>query len=120
MSTAISFSRQSRWAPFCGLATDSNVAPPSTPSNHVSNASPATARAACAPVAEDTSRKRRMRRLRQALRNADRHGVAVAVARALRRRLPGDDRYGDPLSVSGRAPAELLGARLALLAGESP
>src|SRR5205814_791053 len=70
--------------------------------------------------AEDTPSKRRMRRFRQALRNADRHDVALAAARALRRRLPGDERYGDPLSVGGRAPAELLGARLALMAGESP
>jgi adenylate cyclase len=40
--------------------------------------------------------------------------------RRLRARLPGDERYGDPLSVGGHAPADLLGARLALLAGESP
>src|SRR5689334_12938954 len=73
------------------------------------------------PMAEDTpAKRRRMRRFREALRNADRHDVALAAVRALRRRLPGDERYGDPLSVGGHAPAELLGARLALLAGESP
>jgi hypothetical protein len=41
MSTAISFNRQSRLAPFSGLATASKVAPCSTPSNQRSNASPA-------------------------------------------------------------------------------
>jgi adenylate cyclase len=71
-------------------------------------------------MADEEPKKRRARRLKEALRNADRHDLAVAAARALRRRLPGDERYGDPLSVGGRAPAELLGARLALLAGESP
>jgi adenylate cyclase len=61
-----------------------------------------------------------LRRLAAALKRADRHATSVAAARALRKRLPGDDRYGDPLSVGGHAPPELLGARLALLAGEAP
>jgi hypothetical protein len=69
---------------------------------------------------ESPDKPARLRRLAAALKRADRQATSVAAARALRKRLPGDDRYGDPLSVGGHAPPELLGARLALLAGETP
>jgi adenylate cyclase len=38
----------------------------------------------------------------------------------MRKRLPGDDRFGDPLSVAGDEAPGVLGQRLALLAGERP
>ncbi|WP_460443877.1 adenylate/guanylate cyclase domain-containing protein, partial [Amycolatopsis cihanbeyliensis] len=37
-----------------------------------------------------------------------------------RRRLPGDARYGDPLSVAGPDPVDRIGARLASVAAEQP
>lgn len=44
----------------------------------------------------------------------------VAAARGARDRLPGDERYGDPLSTAGAEPTHLLGQRLAARAGERP
>ena len=44
----------------------------------------------------------------------------LGAARAIRRRLPGDDRYGDPLSLSGEEAPGVLGQRLALVAAERP
>jgi adenylate cyclase len=55
-----------------------------------------------------------------ALQRLDRHPWLLAAARAARHRLPGDHRYGDPLSVAGAEPTGLLGQRLALLAAERP
>ena len=46
--------------------------------------------------------------------------MLVSAAAALRRRLPGDDRYGDPLSTAGDEPAHQLGRRLTSLTAERP
>jgi adenylate cyclase len=54
------------------------------------------------------------------LRHLDEHPVVLGVARAVRRRLPGDDRYGDPLSLSGEEAPGVLGQRLALVAAQRP
>ena len=54
------------------------------------------------------------------LRNLDQHPVVLNVARAVRRRLPGDDRYGDPLSLDREDAPGVLGQRLALVAAERP
>ncbi len=32
----------------------------------------------------------------------------LSVARGIRRRLPGDEKFADPLSTAGRAPVELI------------
>jgi adenylate cyclase len=48
-----------------------------------------------------------------ALRRFDGSAGVVKAARALRQRLPGDRSYGDPLSVAGDEPPQLLGQRLA-------
>jgi adenylate cyclase len=48
-----------------------------------------------------------------ALRRFDGHDGVVKAARALRQRLPGDRSYGDPLSVAGDEPPQLIGQRLA-------
>jgi adenylate cyclase len=47
--------------------------------------------------------------MRKAAVRADSHPAALRAARWLRSRLPGDDRFGDPLSTAGRAPFEVLG-----------
>ena len=55
-----------------------------------------------------------------ALRRVDATPGLVTVARALRRRLPGDYDYGDPLSVAGTEPSHLLGQRINALTAERP
>jgi adenylate cyclase len=49
----------------------------------------------------------------------ERDGVIRAV-RALRARLPGDHAYGDPLSVAGDEPPQLIAQRLAATTGARP
>jgi adenylate cyclase len=49
----------------------------------------------------------------EALRRLDGRNGVIEAARALRRRLPGDVAYGDPLSVAGDQPPQLIGQRLA-------
>jgi adenylate cyclase len=47
-------------------------------------------------------------RLRAAVTRLDTEPSLLSVARRFRRRLPGDERFGDPLSTAGRAPVELI------------
>lgn len=56
----------------------------------------------------------------EALRSFDSRDALVRLARAGRRRLPGDDRYGDPLSLSGDEPPQLIGRGISALAAERP
>jgi adenylate cyclase len=60
------------------------------------------------------------RRLAEALRRLDADPRLQRLARALRGRLPGDELYGDPLSVAGDDPAGVLGRRLAALSAQRP
>src|SRR3954454_23217896 len=60
------------------------------------------------------------RRLAEALRRLDADPRLQRAARALRGRLPGDELYGDPLSVAGDDPAGVLGRRLAALSAQRP
>lgn len=55
-----------------------------------------------------------------ALRKFDGHDGVVKAARALRQRLPGDRSYGDPLSVAGDEPPQLIGQRLAAAMNARP
>ena len=68
------------------------------------------------PPAEDEGRSR----LPERLRRLDTQPTLITIARALRRRLPGDKEYGDPLSVAGSDPAQLLGQRLTATTTERP
>jgi adenylate cyclase len=56
----------------------------------------------------------------QALRDFDGREGVVKAARALRGRLPGDGSYGDPLSVAGDEPPQLIGQRLAIAMNARP
>src|SRR5918998_4842728 len=56
---------------------------------------------------------RYLERAVSALRAFDGREGVVRAAQALRRRLPGDRSYGDPLSVAGDEPPQLIGQRLA-------
>ena len=63
---------------------------------------------------------RYLERAVSALRNLDGREGVVKAAQALRRRLPGDRSYGDPLSVAGDEPTQLIGQRLAAATRERP
>ncbi len=63
---------------------------------------------------------RRRERLAATLRRLDAHPTALHATRRARTRMPGDERYGDPLSLGGGEPAQLLGQRLATLRTQRP
>lgn len=50
----------------------------------------------------------RLARLRAAVLRIDREPTLLSAARRIRRRLPGDEKFGDPLSTAGRAPVEVI------------
>jgi adenylate cyclase len=51
---------------------------------------------------------RRRQRLRRLVREVDTQPQLLSAAERLRRRLPGDERFGDTLSTAGRHPAEIV------------
>jgi adenylate cyclase len=61
-----------------------------------------------APAVDGDEHADRISRLREAMARLDAEPSLLSVARRIRRRLPGDERFGDPLSISGRAPAEVI------------
>jgi len=62
-----------------------------------------------APAPEQRSRSARTR---EALVRLDGQPLLLGAAERLRRRLPGDDRFGDPLSTAGAAPAHIVGRQV--------
>jgi adenylate cyclase len=68
----------------------------------------------------DRAGSRRSKRIRAAAVRADSHPAALRAARWLRSRLPGDDRFGDPLSTAGHAPVEVLGREVSALEPPRP
>ena len=62
----------------------------------------------------------RISRMVAALRRLDSGERLIALARAGRRRLPGDHSYGDPLSLSGDEAPQVIGRGLSALAEERP
>jgi adenylate cyclase len=74
-----------------------------------------------APDGEESPReKRRIKRLAAALRELDSRPGLVKAAESMRGLLPGDRSYGDPLSVAGSEPTQLVGQRLVALTAERP
>ena len=63
---------------------------------------------------------RRNRRLRETAVGVDSHPWLLAVARRLRRRLPGDERFGDPLSTAGDRPVHVLAREVSALQPDRP
>jgi adenylate cyclase len=64
--------------------------------------------------------RRVLARAGEAVRRLDAREGLIGLAKAGRRRLPGDHRYGDPLSLSGDDAPQLLGRRISALADERP
>src|SRR5256714_3034615 len=56
----------------------------------------------------------------EALKRFDAHPRLIKAAQAARGMLPGDKSYGDPLSVAGNEPPQLLGQRLATITNDRP
>jgi adenylate cyclase len=57
----------------------------------------------------------RLARLRGAVTRLDSEPSLLLAARRFRRRLPGDEKFGDPLSTSGRAPVEVIARSVSAL-----
>ncbi len=61
-----------------------------------------------APAANGEHPADRLARLRAAVVRIDSEPALLSAARRIRRRLPGDEKFGDPLSTAGRAPVEMI------------
>jgi adenylate cyclase len=72
------------------------------------------------PEADTGETPRRFRRALNAVVRFDGKDGVVRAARTLRARLPGDHAYGDPLSVAGDEPPQLIGQRLAAATDRRP
>jgi class 3 adenylate cyclase len=57
----------------------------------------------------------RLARLRGAVTRLDSEPALLSAARSIRRRLPGDERFGDPLSTAGRALVEVIARSVSAL-----
>ena len=66
-------------------------------------------------VADGTDRVPWLRRVAVSL---DTHPALLAAARRIRRRLPGDEKFGDPLSTAGVTPVQILARRVSALRPE--
>ena len=60
----------------------------------------------------------RIARLRRVAAQLDGQSSLLEAARTLRKRLPGDEKFGDPLSTAGRAPVEVLARGVSALRPE--
>jgi adenylate cyclase len=58
------------------------------------------------------------RRLRRLAVQADSHSSLLSATRRLRRQLPGDEQFGDPLSTAGAQPVEVIGRTVSALQPE--
>ena len=64
--------------------------------------------------------EKRAGRARAAARRINQNAALLTAAKLVRELLPGDSRFGDPLSTAGRAQPEVVGKRLADLTAERP
>jgi adenylate cyclase len=71
-------------------------------------------------VSEAPPDKESRKKLAEAARKVDKHPRLVKAARLARGMLPGDERYGDPLSTAGEKPSNLAGRQLSELTAASP
>jgi adenylate cyclase len=66
-------------------------------------------------VAASSGSTERARRLRRLAVRVDSHSSLLNATRRLRRQLPGDEQFGDPLSTAGGQPVEVLGRTVSAL-----
>ena len=66
-------------------------------------------------LAASSSTSDRTRRLRRFAVDVDSHSSLLNATLRLRRRLPGDEQFGDPLSTAGVQPVEVLGRTVSAL-----
>jgi len=57
----------------------------------------------------------RLARLRTTVTRLDSEPALLSAARGIRRRLPGDEKFGDPLSTAGRTPVEVVARSVSAL-----
>jgi adenylate cyclase len=69
------------------------------------------------PVVDEAADDR-LRRLRESAARIDSRPALLAAARRLRERLPGDERFGDPLSTAGVTPVEFVARGVSALQPE--
>jgi adenylate cyclase len=67
---------------------------------------------------ESASDSARIARLRRAAERLDTKPALLAAARRLRRRVPGDEKFGDPLSTAGRTPVQVIARGVSALRPE--
>src|ERR1700759_4141598 len=66
-------------------------------------------------LAEPSNGAERARRLRRFAVQVDSHSSLLNATRRLRRQLPGDEQFGDPLSTAGAQPVEMIGRTVSAL-----
>jgi adenylate cyclase len=71
-------------------------------------------------MADEDRPEKRGGRARAAARRINQSPALLTTAKLVRELLPGDSRFGDPLSTAGRAQPEVVGKRLAELTAERP
>jgi adenylate cyclase len=71
-------------------------------------------------MAEQDKPEKRAGRARAAARKLNQSAALLTAAKLVRELLPGDSRFGDPLSTAGRAQPEQVGKRLAELTAQRP
>jgi adenylate cyclase len=71
-------------------------------------------------MAEEDKPERRGGRARAAARRLNQNPALLTAAKLVRELLPGDSRFGDPLSTAGRGQPEVVGKRLADLTARRP
>jgi len=69
---------------------------------------------------EEESDAKRVARIREMAAQADSQPQLLAAARWLRKRLPGDDRFGDPLSTAGGKPSDVIARQVTALQRSRP
>ena len=73
------------------------------------------------PEGEDEAAARsRVARLRERLARLDRQEHLLGLTGSVRRRLPGDPAFGDPLSTAGDSPAHVVGRQVSVLGADRP
>jgi adenylate cyclase len=70
------------------------------------------------PTTDAAEAADRLGRLRRAAARLDSRSSLVDAARKLRRRLPGDEKFGDPLSTAGRTPVQVIARGVSALRPE--